>query len=93
MNGVSCLENKSQSSIFSHADLKVERSRSIFAISLSFCLPLQISPAFSNFFFVFLALCPQHMEVPRLGVESELWLPTNTTATATKDVSHVIDLH
>ena len=29
-----------------------------------------------NFFFVFLGLHPQHMEVPRLGVESELHLPS-----------------
>ena len=34
-----------------------------------------------------------HMEVPRLGVESELLLPAYTTATATLDPSHVWDLH
>jgi len=28
-----------------------------------------------------------HMEVPRLGVESELQLPVYTTATATPDLS------
>ena len=35
------------------------------------------------------------MEVPRLGVESELQLPATATATATamKDPSHVCDLH
>ena len=33
------------------------------------------------------------MEVPRLGVESELWLPVYTTATATWDPSHLCDLH
>ena len=33
------------------------------------------------------------MEVPRLGVELELQLPTYTTAAATKDPSHVCDLH
>ena len=33
------------------------------------------------------------MEVPRLGVESELQLPVYTTATATRDPSHVCDLH
>ena len=33
------------------------------------------------------------MEVPRLGVESELQLPAYTTATATGDPSHVYDLH
>ena len=33
------------------------------------------------------------MEIPRLGVESELQLPAYTTATATPDSSHVCDLH
>ena len=39
------------------------------------------------FFFVFPELHPWHMEVPRLGVESELQLPAYTTATATWDLS------
>ena len=34
----------------------------------------------------------QHMEVPRLGVESELQLPAYTTATATPDPSHLCNL-
>ena len=33
------------------------------------------------------------MEVPRLGVESELQLPAYLTATATPDRSWVFDLH
>ena len=33
------------------------------------------------------------MEVPRLGVKSELQLPAYTTATATPDPSHICDLH
>ena len=33
------------------------------------------------------------MEVPRLGVELELQLPGNTTATVTQDLSCVYDLH
>ena len=33
------------------------------------------------------------MEVPRLGVESELQLLAYTTATATRDPSRVLDLH
>ena len=33
------------------------------------------------------------MEVPRLGVESELQLPACTTATATPDLSHICNLH
>ena len=41
----------------------------------------------------FLQLHPQHMEVPRPGVELELQLPGCTTATATRDPSCVFDLH
>ena len=41
----------------------------------------------------FLGLHPQHMEVPRLGVESELQLPAYATATATPDPSYVCNLH
>ena len=33
------------------------------------------------------------MEVPRLGVQSELQLLAFTTATAMQDLSHVCDLH
>ena len=33
------------------------------------------------------------MEVPRLGVESELQLPAYTTVTATQDLSLVFNLH
>ena len=43
--------------------------------------------------FVLLGLYPQHMEVPRLGVQSELWLPAFATATATPDLSLIFDLH
>ena len=45
------------------------------------------------FIYCFLGLPQRHMEVPRLGVESELQLPAYTTATATWDPSHVCDLH
>ena len=48
---------------------------------------------FFFFFFVFLGPHPQHVEVPRLEVESELQLLAYTTAIATKDPSHVCDLH
>ena len=34
-----------------------------------------------------------HMEVPRLGVKSELQLLAYTTATAMQDLSHICDLH
>ena len=33
------------------------------------------------------------MEVPRLGVESELQLPAYATATAMPDPSHIFNLH
>ena len=50
-----------------------------------------------NFFFCLLACFlgsqPWHMEVPRLGVKSELLLPAYTTATVTCDRSHVCNLH
>uniref|UniRef100_A0A8D1DAL5 Uncharacterized protein n=1 Tax=Sus scrofa TaxID=9823 RepID=A0A8D1DAL5_PIG len=48
---------------------------------------------FFFFFFCFLGPLLWHMEVPRLGVESELQLPAYTTATATPDPSRVCDLH
>ena len=34
-----------------------------------------------------------HMEVPRLGVESERQLPAYTTVTAMQDLRHIGDLH
>ena len=40
----------------------------------------------------FLELCPQHMKVPRLGIESKLQLPTYATATGIQDPSHLCDL-
>ena len=52
--------------------------------------------SFSNeslLFCSFLWLHPQHMEVPRPGVKSELQLPAYTTATATWDLSLVCNLH
>ena len=45
------------------------------------------------FFLVFLEQQVQHVEVLRLGVESELQLSTYTTATAMWDPSHICDLH
>ena len=54
--------------------------------------------AFFFFFFFFfcllsiLGLHPQHMEVPRLGVQSELQLPAYAS-TATWDPSCICDLH
>ena len=44
------------------------------------------------FFFFFKWLNLWHIEVPRLGVKSELQPPTYTTATATPDVSRICKL-
>ena len=44
-------------------------------------------------FVCFLGPHPWHMEVPRLGVESELQLLAYTTATAARDPSRVCDPH
>ena len=43
--------------------------------------------------FCFLGLHPQHMEVPRLEVKTELQLLAYATATAMQDLSHICDLH
>ena len=45
------------------------------------------------FCFCFLGLHPWPMELPRLGVESELQLQDYTTATTMRNLSHVFDLH
>ena len=44
-------------------------------------------------FFSFLGLHPQHMEVSRLQVESDLQLPAYTTAMAIPDPRHICNLH
>ena len=46
----------------------------------------------SQFFFSFVILGP-HMEVPRLGVESELLPPAYARATATPDLGSICNLH
>ena len=45
-----------------------------------------------DFFVLFLGPQLQHMEVPRLGLKSELQLLTYTTATAMPDPNHFCDL-
>ena len=45
------------------------------------------------YLFCFLGLHPRHMEVPRLGVESELQLPAHATATTMPDQSRACNLH
>ena len=60
------------------------------ATSWIFCF---CPPLLTSFLFVFLGLHSWHMEVPRLGVESELQLPAYTTAIATQDPSCIWDLY
>ena len=59
-------------------------------------LPLQwcLRSIFVCLFVCLLGPYPWHMEVPRLGIESELQLPAySTTATAMWDPSCICDLH
>ena len=49
--------------------------------------------SFFFFFGLFLGPHPRYMEVPRLGVQSELQLPAYARATATQDLSHIHNLH
>ena len=56
--------------------------------------PLQPPQLDSFFLFFFLGTRVRHMQGPRLGVKSALQLPpAYATATATRDPSHVCDLH
>ena len=48
---------------------------------------------FFFFSFVFLGPHPWHMEIPRLGVKSELQLPAYTTATAMPYPNCIFNLH
>ena len=48
---------------------------------------------FFVFFLLFLGLLPPHMEVPRLGAESELQPPAYARATATRVPSRICNLH
>ena len=48
---------------------------------------------FFFFFLFFLGPHLHHMDVPRLGVDSELLLPVYTTTTGMPDLSHIFNLH
>ena len=63
--------------------LEKNRTEICFSINKSIYLFLFIY----LFIFVFLGPHPQHMEVPRLGVQSELWPLAYDTATAMPDPS------
>ena len=45
------------------------------------------------YLFIYFSFYLRHIDVPGLGVESELQLPAYTTATATADLSSICDLH
>ena len=71
------------------------RHPSDFLPALGSCLP-SFLPSFFLFMsalLLFLGPHPWHMEVPRLGVKSELQLPAYATATAMPDPSCLYDLH
>ena len=61
--------------------------------TLASAVPESWSPRQTVFSFFLLGLHPRYMEVPRLGVESELQPPAYTTATATRDPSLICNLH
>ena len=63
------------------------------SINKSHAFPFQLSPIYIFFLFFFLGLHLQHMQVPPLGVDSELKLQTNATATVTPDPRYVCELH
>ena len=57
------------------------------------CVCVNIFSFFSLSFFCLLWPYQWHMEVLRLGVELELWLPAYAKATAMQDLSCVFDLN
>ena len=54
---------------------------------------LLLTSFFFFFFFFFLGLHPWHMEIPGIRVKSELQLPAYTTATGTRDLRCIFNLH
>ena len=70
-------------------------SKKSFFHSISSSYYLQQHFVYDLFIYLFCVLGPQpqHMEVPRLGVQSELWLLAYTTATVTQDPSPICNLH
>ena len=79
--------------IFSHYSLLLQFHFQRKSIFLQFKTISSTVARFFFFFCFFLGPHLQHMEVPRLGIKSELQLPACTTATATPDLSRVCELH
>ena len=73
------VENRKATSLF-------QSFGQVLSIYLSISLSIYLS-------IIFLGPYLRHMEVPRLGVESELEVPAYTTATATLDPICICDLH
>ena len=69
----------------------IKTKPNVFFHSLHHCYHLFILLIYLFCFFLRPHL--RYMEVPRLGVQSELQLPAYTTATATPDPSHICALH
>ena len=68
-------------------------SMRLFQFSFMHLVNMQLKFFNSFFLFFFLEPHPRHMDVPRLGVKSELQLPAYTIATAMPNPSCVYDLH
>ena len=54
---------------------------------------LSFLPSLSSFLPFFQGLHPWHMDIPKLGVKSDLELPAYATATAMPDSSRICELH
>ena len=62
-------------------------------LSYWFCVSVFFQASFPTWILLGGGAHMWHMEVPRLGVESELQLPAYTVATAMPDPSNICDLH
>ena len=72
-------------------EMKNEKVSEIFTKNLHMIFILHVHLFFLKIFFFGVHL--QHMEVPRLKVESEMQLPAYTTATSMSDWSCACNLH
>ena len=68
------------------------KSHSAFLMDCFFRFSFELFISFYFVLFCFLGPHPRRVEVPRLGVESELQLPAYITTTATQDPSRVYNL-